>query len=80
MLVAVCKWQFYDPPGYSNGEEMMKNLEKITKKYKSIRDSDAVLRNQSQKWLSSWRICELLMKSKKQNRNIKKTSFLGEMD
>ena len=80
MLVAVGKWQFCEPPGYSNREEMMKDLKKITKKYKSIRDSDAVLKNQSQKWMSSWQICELLMKSKEQNRNIKKTSFLGEMN
>ena len=46
VLLAVCKGQFYEPPGYSNVEEMTKDLKKLTKENKSIRDANNDLKNQ----------------------------------
>ena len=46
VLLAVCKGQFYEPPGYSNVEEMTKDLKKLTKENKQIRDTNNDLKNQ----------------------------------
>ena len=46
VLVAICKGEFYEPPGYSNEEEMTKYLKKLAKEDKQIRDSNVELRNQ----------------------------------
>ena len=46
VLLAVCKGQFYQPPGYSNVEEMTKDLKKLTKENKQIRDDNSDLKNQ----------------------------------
>ena len=46
VLLAVCKGQFYQPPGYSNVEEMTKDLKKLTKENKQIRDDNSDLKSQ----------------------------------
>ena len=46
VLLAVCKGQFYQPPGYSNVEEMRKDLKKLTKENKQIRDDNSDLKSQ----------------------------------
>lgn len=45
VLLEVCIGQFYETPGYSNLEEMAKDLKKWTKGDTSIKDANVALKN-----------------------------------